>query len=574
MRPLRIARSGIALLCYLAAALLTALFWQPVFQHAPLALFFAAVAVAAWSGGFWTGCGVSVASSLTVGYLLLRTGAPLGAVVPVFLAVSALLSFVAEKQRHSERALGETSALLDTLFEQAPVGIGLFDRKFRFVRLNRALTEINGLPREAHLGRTVRELLPKLDETLSDTFHRVLETGQPISQEVSGETPAWPGEQRFWWVSLFPVRVGGEIAGLGAVCEEITEKKRAGAELQKAKEEAESANQSKDRFLATLSHELRTPLTPVLAIASVLEEEPRLPSYARDHLAMIRRNVELEARLIDDLLDLTRIERGNLEVSRMPTDLRRLIEDAIETCCTTEVQKGRIELTVDLAAESHRVDGDPPRLSQVLWNLLSNAVKFTRQGGRVSVRSRVLGDRLVIEVADDGIGIEPAALPKIFDAFEQADPSIRSRFGGLGLGLAISKTIVEAHGGTLVATSPGRGQGATFTLTLPSYPEPEGGEVDAVRTGGQGAAAQTKPGEGRHILLVEDHADTAQAMADLLGGLGYQVTVAGSVADALAMGVAHSSGGARSDFDLVVSDLGLPDGSGLTVMRVLSSRYG
>jgi PAS domain S-box-containing protein len=366
-----------------------------------------------------------------------------------------------------------------------------------------------------------------------------------------------------------PVRVVGSTI-------DISDRIRAQEELERAHQEAQAANAAKDRFLATLSHELRTPLTPVLAVLARLESDPGLARHA-DELAMIRRNVELEARLIDDLLDLTRISRGKLELHRRETDARKVIEHALATTEREMAEKG-LRLEAQLAAEEHRVWADAPRLTQVFWNLLSNAVKFTPPGGTITVQSRIEQSRfgareLVVEVRDTGIGIEPEVLPRIFEAFEQTDRRITRKFGGLGLGLAVSRAIVDLHGGRLTASSDGRGLGATFTVRLPLGGIQE--ELD--ETGiwfSRPRLADAAPGTGAerslHILLVEDHADTAEAMADLLRLSGHQVTVAGSVAEALAA----AEGGNGASFDLVLSDLGLPDGSGQDLMRELVSRYG
>src|SRR5579863_5574594 len=234
--------------------------------------------------------------------------------------------------------------------------------------------------------------------------------------------------------------------------------------------ELEAANRAKDQFLAKLSHELRTPLTPVLAMATrLLAEDGGGAGGRRDGLAMIRRNVELEARLIDDLLDLTRIGLGKLDLRGEVTDLHQVVRQALETCDERELAARQVEL--DLAAGEHQVWGDPSRLAQVFWNLLSNALKFTPPGGTVQLRSylapaepataepaaagEAAGRQLVVSVADSGVGVDPQALPHIFDAFDQGEASNARRFGGLGLGLTISRAIVELHGGSLTAHSAG-----------------------------------------------------------------------------------------------------------------------
>ncbi|HEX6902258.1 MAG TPA: ATP-binding protein [Thermoanaerobaculia bacterium] len=358
------------------------------------------------------------------------------------------------------------------------------------------------------------------------------------------------------------------IDGCVVTFTDITSRRDAERELKRAWAAARSMNEAKDRFLAALSHELRTPLTPVLAVLSNLESGERLPSELRGDMAMMRRNIELEARLIDDLLDLTRISRGKLELQRGDVDLRQVVEHAVQTSCGEEIAAGRLNVVMDLE-DGHRLWADAPRLTQVFWNLLNNAVKFTPEGGTVHVRSWSDGGWLAVEVADTGIGIAPEFLARIFDAFEQGEPGTTRRFGGLGLGLAISKTIAELHGGSLSAHSDGPGRGAAFQVRLPRTPVPaETGAPVSEEPLPDSAGPQSL-----NILLVEDHADTAAAMADLLRDLGHEVTVAGSVSGGLEAADEIQSRG-DGGIDLVLSDLGLPDASGLDLMRELSSRYG
>ncbi|MFL6290565.1 MAG: ATP-binding protein, partial [Thermoanaerobaculia bacterium] len=383
--------------------------------------------------------------------------------------------------------------------------------------------------------------------------------GVVCHEHVGGAREWSPQEQGF----------AASVADLAAFAleavEGAAERRRVEDELRQAKETAEAASRAKDHFLATLSHELRTPLTPVLALVSALEADEELPPRVRQALAVIRRNVELEARLIDDLLDLTRISRGKLELRREVVDLRQLLAHAIEVCCGADLGSDRIRLALELGARDHRVWADASRLTQVLWNLLHNAVKFTPEGGEVRVRSwdEDDGRTLAVEIADNGIGIDPELLPRIFDAFEQTDRQITRRFGGLGLGLSLSRAIVAMHGGTLAAASAGPDRGSAFTLRLPA------GDVPAAAAASPQRAPEARAAAPLRLLLVEDHADTAEAMADLLRALGHEVTVAGSVGSAL--GAAEARAGR---IDLVVSDLGLPDGSGLDLMRELSGRYG
>lgn len=344
------------------------------------------------------------------------------------------------------------------------------------------------------------------------------------------------------------------------------------AEAHQARLEAEAANRSKDQFLAALSHELRTPLTPVLVGVSAMLDDPDTPEAFRSVLEVTRRNVTLEARLIDDLLDVTRIARGKLRIDRAVVDAHGLIRQAV-AICRDETAAAGLHLVVSLEASSHHVEGDPARLQQILWNLVKNAVKFTPEGGEISVRScnqdgPESGSQLVVAVEDSGIGIDPDVLPRIFNAFDQGDDSVTQQFGGLGLGLAISRSLADAHGGKLTAASEGKGKGSTFALTLPTVPAPcvaDAREVTPLDPTANGRSHNAGP---LHILLAEDNLDTLRIMARLLRSKGYVVSTADSVESAAT--AAESDG----PFDLVVSDIGLPDGSGYDLIRRLHAILG
>jgi len=318
----------------------------------------------------------------------------------------------------------------------------------------------------------------------------------------------------------------------------------------------QAAIKEKEYFIAVLSHELRTPLTPILLAASLLQEDQRLNPETQAIMQMIHRNVTLEARLIDDLLDMTRMGRGKLNLERVPIDLREVLERAIEAC-RPDLNAGKLTLEVDIASSPQMVKADASRLQQVFSNLLSNAIKFTPAGGRVRIGSRRDGDSFVAEVSDNGAGIDAEFLSKAFFAFEQGNKT-HTRKPGMGLGLAICKSIVELHDGSITAKSEGKNRGATFVVRLPLLPQeqmqPE--EVDAT--------PPEKPHslESLHILLVEDHADTAEMLRRMLATEGYSVNLASDVAGALKLA-------ATQKFDLLLSDMGLPDGTGADLMRIL-----
>jgi signal transduction histidine kinase len=240
------------------------------------------------------------------------------------------------------------------------------------------------------------------------------------------------------------------------------------SDLEAARREIGQADVARDRFFAMLVHELRMPLSPILNMAQVLEEDPLLPSRHRDGVAVIRRNVELEVRLVDDLLNLTRVAYGKLELALTEIDVAGKLREVLSGF-DRQIREKRLIVTMRLEAADHRVRADPVRLHQILSNLIHNAVKFTPEAGRITVRSKNTwgAHRLVLKVADNGIGIERALLQRIFQPFEQGNGDIPRRFGGLGLGLAVCKSLVEAHKGTLTARSAGQGKGAAFTVRLP-----------------------------------------------------------------------------------------------------------
>ncbi|MGA2441743.1 MAG: ATP-binding protein [Tepidisphaeraceae bacterium] len=330
--------------------------------------------------------------------------------------------------------------------------------------------------------------------------------------------------------------------------------------LKEAKESAEAANRLKERFLAVLSHELRTPLTPVLMAVAAIEAGPELPPAVRDDIAMIRRNVELESKLIDDLLDLSRVTSGKLTLRERRVDLNDAVRHAFGICREQILEKG-VRVHFDLGADVGSVNADPARLQQVLWNVVKNAAKFTPAGGDIYVSSGRANGWVRVCVRDTGIGMSTEVLEHVFSAFEQGDAETARQFGGLGLGLAISKALVELHGGKIYAQSGGAGRGSVFTIEMPAMEA----TMENAATG-----TSTEAGASRapvRLLVVEDHADTATMLAKLLGSAGYSVKTAGSAAGALDLA-------SREPFDLVVSDIGLPDATGYHLMQQIKERYG
>jgi PAS domain S-box-containing protein len=448
----------------------------------------------------------------------------------------------------------------------------VIDPSGRIVELNTAARVLIGCPETEIQGSEAARVFapwPPLAERLA----RLTEQGESRF-ELDGLPPQRPAS---FDARISTLAEGGYHLGWVLVLRDVTEQKRAADErvqmlrVEAARHEAEAANRAKDRFVATLSHELRTPLAPVLAGVNAMRADPATPPAFRSVLEMIQRNVLVQTRLIDDLLDLARIRRGTLVLNREVVDAHELVNHVV-AMCDDDLSQAQLQLVVDLAAKGRHVHADPIRLQQVLWNLVKNAIKFTPRGGRVTVGSRdhtavgngAAGTELVIEVSDTGIGIEADALPRIFELAERGEITAATRrFGGLGLGLMLSRSIVAQHGGRLAAASAGVGQGATFTLELPSVPAPAALASAAGRSRDAGAAGGSASRSVK-ILLVDDNADTLKSLATILRRKGHDVRAALDMATSLRLA-------SEVDFDLLISDIELPDGSGLELMQTIRS---
>jgi signal transduction histidine kinase len=386
-----------------------------------------------------------------------------------------------------------------------------------------------------------------------DAIDRVLSFGTPF-QLIEQPFPDEGGMTHFVNVTLLRLQAADQtIQGVLYFVEDKTRDVTLRHELI-------NANAAKDQFLALLSHELRNPLSPVIAIVSELEASTPRSAKLWKALEVIRRNVELEARLIDDLLDVTRIAKGKLQLTLETVDVHEILHRAYEICRGDMEQKS-IEAKFRLDARQVYVDGDPARLQQIFWNLIKNSVKFTPANGSITVSTSNTGpDEIEVRVTDTGIGIESDKIDKIFNAFEQGQTSITRRFGGLGLGLAISKAMVDAHRGKIRVESPGKDKGATFVVQLRTVPAPvatngaDGGQTGSETKGG--------PSRKHRLLLVDDHVDTCTGMKMMLERRGYDISVAHSADQAVQK--------AQSEhFDLLISDIGLPDRSGYELMTEL-----
>jgi PAS domain S-box-containing protein len=488
-----------------------------------------------------------------------------------FIAVNTLtmlvLAAVTSERERVASSLGRNVLRLQLALDAGTMGAWEWDIPSGKVRWSQGLELMHGMARGTFAG-TFDAFMANVHP--DDRRHVQLSVAKVLNDHtdhhVEYRVPL-PNEQVRWVegrgrLILDPY---GQPLRLVGVCMDITQRKLTQYEREQllqrektARAEAERANRSKDDFLAVVSHELRTPLTPVLLTASILESDPHVPARVRADVQTIRRNVEMEARLIDDLLDLTRITRGKLKLEPHVIDLHEIIHRAIEICC----RDAKLRLIVQLEASRRHVRADPGRVQQVLWNLLNNARKFTPDGGTVTINSSNPDDNLiVVEIVDTGIGIAPEKLSKLFNAFEQGDSAEARRAGGLGLGLAISRALMEAHGGALTVASAGVGTGATFSISFGTVsPEPPR------RSEGNGGHAP-RAHEPLRVLVVEDDVATLRAIEKLLAMGRHRVIPATTVASAL-------EAAAREPLDLVISDLGLPDGLGYDLMRQLTQLHG
>ncbi len=350
------------------------------------------------------------------------------------------------------------------------------------------------------------------------------------------------------WTAVLAITAMALSAGMA-------ERRRVEEKLQQQKSIVQAANRTKDHFLAMLSHELRTPLTPVISALDSLEAEASQTQDTKASLAMIRRNIELETQLIDDLLDFTRIARDKMQLRFAPMDAHQAVSNVVEIC-RAEARSKKLDVHLNLRAKTHHVTGDTAKFQQIIWNLLKNAIKFTPEGGDVTIYSDNPSETVfAVSVRDTGIGIEPEVMQRIFDPFEQGNRSFEHRFGGLGLGLAISKSLAQAHDGTLIAQSDGSNRGSTFTLSMEALPQREAAGVAS-------KAVTDSARQGLKILLVDDHHDTCAALEKLLARRGHLVAVSHDVRSAMEAAV-------RNKFDLLISDIALPDGTGMDLMMQL-----
>jgi PAS domain S-box-containing protein len=465
------------------------------------------------------------------------------------------------RTREAEAEVRRAASFWQKTFDAISDGVALLDPEFRILRSNRAFARLVGRAGDEMKGVSAEDLLPGLSRSAAAP-----ETG---SVDVrSGD--------RWLEVSCDPVSgPPARMEGAVLIVTDVTARREAETErahlLERetaARHEAEKANRLKDDFLATLSHELRTPLNAIVGWATILRAQPADPALAERAVGVIERNARIQKQLIEDILDVSRVVTGKLRLVVAPLNLGEVIEAALESV-RPSAQAKQIALEVTLSPELAELEGDAARLHQVMWNLLSNAVKFTPMGGRVSVRALREGAWVRMEVEDTGAGVEPEFLPHMFERFRQADSSSTRRHGGLGLGLAIVRHLVELHGGTVQAASPGPDLGITFTVRLPftvpraPAPDPAKGRPDLRSAGeAQAAAAHETRLDGIRVLVVEDEPDTLELVVTILRHRGAAVEAVSTSREALAAV-------ARTPPDVLLSDIGLPGEDGLALIRAI-----
>ena len=467
----------------------------------------------------------------------------------------------------AQDALRENEEKYRTLFDSIDTGFCVIEMvwdaqgnatDYRFLEMNPAFVAHTGM--EGAVGKTIREMHPGFEQAFIERYAGVARTGVPIRFEEESEIMG-----RWFEAYAFALRQGNQDR-VAVLFSDISERRRDALALQAAKNEAERTSRMKDEFLATLSHELRTPLNAILGWSQVLRDDHADPEDLAQGLATIERNARVQTKIIEDLLDMSRIISGKVRLDVQRIDLAPVLEAAIETMRPAADAKGiRLQAVLDPVARP--VSGDPNRLQQVFWNLLSNAIKFTAKGGRVQVVLERVNSHLEVSVIDSGEGIKAEFLPHVFDRFRQADASTTRQHGGLGLGLAIVKQLVELHGGGVRVKSSGVGLGATFIVALPLtvlHPEAEPAESER-RHPQAGSSRMPFPGQdldlaGVKVLVVDDEADARQLVKRLLADRGASVHTAGAAEEALRLVEEIKP-------DVLVSDIGMPGEDGYSLIR-------
>ena len=467
---------------------------------------------------------------------------------------------IEERERNTAALLAVTEAserqrrLYGTILGSTPDLVCVLDRDRRVTFANPALLEVWGVSLDEALGKPFGEL--GYERWHAEMHEREIDRVIASKEHLRGEAPfTGTGGRRIYDYIFVPVLdADGEVEAIACTCRDITARKESEAALAERAQLLRDADRRKDEFLATLAHELRNPLAPVRTGLEVLKRAPH-EAAARRTREMMDRQVRHMVRLIDDLLDVSRITRGKIELQREPLTLSSVIDAAVESSRPL-VEAGQHELRISLPAEPVRFAADGTRLAQVVSNLVNNAAKYSPSGGLIEVRAFVDHDHVVVEVRDNGVGIPPDKLDEVFEMFSQVNRTLDRAQGGLGIGLALVRRLVEMHGGTVSAASAGLNQGSTFTVRIPVGGSPPGAITARGRTGDVAAA------RGRRIMVVDDNVDAAESLAMYLELAGHRTRTAHSGPTAIAVALEFKP-------EVVFLDIGLPGMNGYEVAAQL-----
>ncbi|MEW6269576.1 MAG: ATP-binding protein, partial [Thermodesulfobacteriota bacterium] len=528
--------------------------------------FWPVIFLTSWLWGVGPGIVSSALSAVSVLVFLRPYGmvaAPfaLTVTIGVFVVAGAMAAFLTTWRQRAEEELRESRDRFRMLANSAPVLIWVADASGRRIFFNDPWLRFTGRRVEEESGDGwLRGVHPDDRESCRHALATAAARRAPF--QVEYRLRRHDGLYRAVVDQGAPrLREDGVFEGHVGSCVDITEQQRARERVEEALAQAEKANRAKDAFLATVSHELRTPLSPIVAWARMMRDGKLDDAQRMRAVEVIERNARMQAQLVEDLLDVSRIVEGRLRLSVRPVGLVQIIESALETVRQAADAKG-VRLHAVLDSTVAPISGDPDRLQQVMWNLLSNAVKFTPRGGRVHVVLERVDSSVEIVVSDTGKGIAPDELPHLFERFWQADRSPTRAHGGLGLGLAIVRHLVELHGGTVTAESAGENHGASFTVRLPLAPFSRRA-VDDVRRHPLLADGRVRPREtrldGMRALVVDDEPDANEVVRTFLAQSGAEVRVAASCSQALEIL-------SRWLPDVIVSDVGMPGEDGYALI--------
>ena len=460
------------------------------------------------------------------------------------------------RARKAEEAAQISTKQWQVTFDAINDGVVLLDRDGRAVQVNSAMEGMLGKSWNDLSGQEIHDLLSIPPVPEDSPFLRMLDSGQREAVDLTlGD--------RWIRVTVDPIRdADGDINGGLCIASDITDRRRLEEELRRRAEELAAADRRKDEFLAMLAHELRNPLAPISNALEAIRLARSNAAATEEALNIARRQIGHMARLLDDLLDVSRFTRGKVHLRKVPVDLTTILRQAVETSRPL-IEKSGHEFLTSFPAETVWLDGDPTRLAQIVANLLNNAAKYTDRGGRIALVADREGDEAVVRVRDNGIGLSAEMLPRVFDLFAQADRSLDRSQGGLGIGLTLVRSLVQLHDGNVSVESRGPGQGSEFIVRLPTSSCAQSTPV----ANKDATSAEESAYPLLRLLVVDDSQDSARSLARVLKLWGYEVRVAHDGLEAIEAASAEA-------FDVILLDIGLPGINGYEVAERLRDQFG